>query len=243
MKRQKGFTLVELIIVMAIIAILSMLITPSIIRYINRSRKSNDVAIAEAVCKSCQLAMASSDDDVARGWDVCTEVPGYGGSCAATPTGYRYMGTVANGSALNLQGYYGMKPVAWCRGIKYKNYENSYFKSTLDDDSPNAPPEKQYGRMQREFTDEMLHCFLQDRAKGGTISNRQLYDGKEGLDVFGFNFNKPILCSDGVKRKPECWIIYRRDDTGQPEVWIGYKQGSIQPICRVFPNTCKDYSQ
>ncbi len=43
------FSLVELIIVIAIIAILAASIAPALIRYIDKSQKANDVAAADAI--------------------------------------------------------------------------------------------------------------------------------------------------------------------------------------------------
>lgn len=44
-KSNKGFSLVELIIVIAIMAILAMTIAPATIRYIDKSRKADDLQL------------------------------------------------------------------------------------------------------------------------------------------------------------------------------------------------------
>ena len=57
--KNKGFSLVELIIVIAIMAILAAAIAPALIRYIDKSRRSDDVAAAETINTAAQAAFSS----------------------------------------------------------------------------------------------------------------------------------------------------------------------------------------
>ena len=60
-KMNKGFSLVELIIVIAIMAILAGAIAPALIRYIDKSRKSNDVSSAKTIKTAIETAMSNED--------------------------------------------------------------------------------------------------------------------------------------------------------------------------------------
>ena len=59
--KNKGFSLVELIIVIAIMAILAAAIAPALIRYIDKSRRSDDVAAAETINTATQAALANEE--------------------------------------------------------------------------------------------------------------------------------------------------------------------------------------
>ena len=67
MKRNnKGFSLVELIIVIAIMAILAAAIAPALIRYIDKSRKADDLTAGGTINSAVSAALANEDayDDI-----------------------------------------------------------------------------------------------------------------------------------------------------------------------------------
>lgn len=60
-QNNKGFSLVELIIVMAILAILVGAIAPQVISYVESSRRSKDLELVDTVFTAVQTAIASQD--------------------------------------------------------------------------------------------------------------------------------------------------------------------------------------
>ena len=59
MKSNKGFSLVELIIVIAIMAILAAAIAPALIRYINKARRADDLTAAGEIVSAANTAMTN----------------------------------------------------------------------------------------------------------------------------------------------------------------------------------------
>lgn len=63
-ENNKGFSLVELIIVMAIMAILIGAIAPQVMSYVENSRESKDMELLDTVYTAAQTAIASKDTAV-----------------------------------------------------------------------------------------------------------------------------------------------------------------------------------
>jgi len=63
-KNNKGFSLVELIVVILIMAILGVALTPQVMKWVNNSRISSDVTNYEALVSAAQLTLA--DENVNR---------------------------------------------------------------------------------------------------------------------------------------------------------------------------------
>lgn len=88
----KGFSLVELIIVIAIMAILAGAIAPALIRYIDKSRKSNDLSAAKTIKTAVETAMSNEDTyaaftDTTATQPVLTLTPGGTAVAAITDSG------------------------------------------------------------------------------------------------------------------------------------------------------------
>lgn len=124
--KNKGFSLVELIIVIAIMAILAAAIAPALIRYIDKSRKSDDVAAAETINTSVQAALANED-----AYDeIQTLMKGLSGTASTTvataqvgASSWTMLNGVANGTFKNeIDSSTGGGP-----SIKYKKGGASYW--------------------------------------------------------------------------------------------------------------------
>ena len=95
MKKNKGFSLVELIIVIAIMAILAAAIAPALIRYIDKSRKADDVTAAGTI----QTAVQSAISNEAAYDEVMAAIPANGTvdllSATAGATGFGLINNTA----------------------------------------------------------------------------------------------------------------------------------------------------
>ncbi|WP_343209825.1 prepilin-type N-terminal cleavage/methylation domain-containing protein [Anaerolentibacter hominis] len=56
--KRKGFTLVELIVVIAVLVILVGLLAPNVLRYIEKSRKAKDIAALDTAYQAIMLTLA-----------------------------------------------------------------------------------------------------------------------------------------------------------------------------------------
>ena len=90
-KNNKGFSLVELIIVIAIMAILAGAIAPALIKYIDKSRRSNDVTSAKTIKTAVETALGGDSiyELLTTGTGAIIEVePGENTSNASTAGQY-----------------------------------------------------------------------------------------------------------------------------------------------------------
>lgn len=100
----KGFSLVELIIVIAIMVILVVVIAPQYTRFVNNSRVSADVQTAQTMATAIDAAVAEGSSPFTGGSPNWANVPG--GNTSVTPAsrmaGYSFVITGTNELGVSL---------------------------------------------------------------------------------------------------------------------------------------------
>ena len=70
MKNNKGFSLVELIIVIAIMAVLVGVLAPTYLQYVEKSKKSNDVQTVDSIVNALEICAIDPEVQVAGDWNL-----------------------------------------------------------------------------------------------------------------------------------------------------------------------------
>ena len=202
-KERKGFTLVELLIVITIMAILSALVVPNVIRYIEKARKSVDVQTAKLVYDAANYALASGKDEVLESW----------------------MNTASNESAAQfndpLTGHK-MRPVSWARGVQVGEWENSLYKC-----AHNGAGEQPFTD---ELLDALAQDAAKGKGNTWVKGKANAYDGKSncitplkyGKEMDGHKPECYIVCRDTVTQEPVIYIGIKPSGGSLQALWRVY---------------------
>ena len=97
-KNNKGFSLVELIIVIAIMAILAGALAPALIKYIAKSRRSTDVSNAQTIATAVTnaLSVEAAYDDVKTGSSIAVATGGGATQITAADGGTNFASEVSS---------------------------------------------------------------------------------------------------------------------------------------------------
>lgn len=99
----KGFSLVELIIVIAIMAILIAVLAPQYIKYVEKSRNSADLDNFQAVVNAMQVAYADVDNPVSGDSSVVCNANGSLSTTGSLATALSSMGVDVSGIKIKSQ--------------------------------------------------------------------------------------------------------------------------------------------
>lgn len=236
MLKKKGFTLIELVVVLAIISILAMLIVPSLSGYIDSAKKKATVVNGKTIYMSAVHALS---DEAAynsfytpqSSWTAYEATPE--GRVVSTTTTYKgvtskYSKKVDMKSDLEAEGNYRFTVVARVDGVDHKT--GGDWKNPSD-----------ITRVFRtwDYSDKRYETFVKTMCADLDMKLGQ--NNKTGDE---FQVKMPYRKrEDGGSLPLIRWlVVYRLDDPTRLEVWAGdgYKAEN-GPAYRVYPNPAPNY--
>ena len=236
MRKNKGFTLTELIVVLAIIAVLGTIIVPSILGYVELSKKKATVENGRTIYMSAMLALTDEDAYESfytpqSSW-VAYEATA-DGRVINTTTEYKgvsstYSERVGNvNSPLKAEGNYRFTVVARVDG--YAHSTGSDWKN---------PSHITHVFRTWDYSDKRYTTFVKR-----LCAELDMKVGQQKGD--NFQVKMPYTKRDDGGTLPLVrWLIcYRLNDPSQVEIWAGdgYKCEN-GPAYRVYPNPASNYT-
>ena len=202
-KEKKGFTLVELLIAIAIMAILSAMIAPAVIRYIEKSRKAVDVNTGELIYDAANYALSSGEDGVYESW----------------------MNTASNESAAqftdSLTGHK-LRPVAWARGVQVGNWENSLYKCAHNGAGEQPFVDQLLDALAQDQAKGKGNTWVKGKANAYDGKSECLTPLKYGKEMNGHKPECYIVCRDTVTQEPVIYVGIKPSGGSLQALWRLY---------------------
>lgn len=118
-KNNKGFSLVELIVVVLIMGILAVALAPQVMKWVGNSKVSSDKSNAEALKGSIQTALAE--------WQATNPMPGSGGD-----ESFNINGSLSSGAITHFTGLSALIDEVTAADYPKTQYDGSGFDVTID---------------------------------------------------------------------------------------------------------------
>lgn len=235
MRRKKGFTFIEMIIILAIIGVLGAILIPSVAGYVTLSRKKATVENGRTIYMAAMLALENEDAYESfytpqSSWVAFESTAD--GCVLNTTTVYKGVASTYSERITNLkrplaqEGNYRFTIVARVDGHTHKT--GSDWKNPSDITHVFRTwnySDKRYATFVKEMCAEL--DMKMGQQKGNNFQVKMPYTKRE----------------DGGSLPLVRWlIVYRLDDPSQVEVWAGdgYKSEN-GPAYRVYPDPASNY--
>ena len=223
LRRKKGFTLVELIVVVAIIGVLAGVLIPTLVSAVQKANKANDTEMGRALYDKVINTM-TEDRNAWISFHQCGQkyqhltqyIVNNDGYC---PDPYSF----GNGKSAG-EGQYKIVVVAKMDGAK--SIDNAAYQ--LVQGNNEGKPFVQSINFKLGIVD--LEGNLTDEAKADKKARHYVFPMKYTSHSDGSSTDRWLVC-------------YRMDNINQLEIWAGdsYASGRCGPRYRIYPEVCDEY--
>lgn len=242
LKKKRGFTLVELIVVIAIVGVLAAIIIPVVTGYVDKANRANDKTMAKHIHDRAQIVM-TEDFDAFKSFRSHNS-----GNFVCTADGFaRY--NMWDGS-VQAEGDYWLVIVGRINGtpncknngeyrLMHCNNELQYFCACFNNDIGLVTLGKKTLE-RKSMNNQKLMVEQFDTDEGKLCKSKKMFKFPMKATSHEINF---INTSDG-NLTDNYLICHRRGEPNNIEVWAGYSfgAGGSGPRYRIYPDPCPVYT-